>query len=1009
MATRGEPITTRFTADVTELKAGIQEANRQIKLANSAYKAASDGTKEWEKSTDGLQAKIEQLTSVQEAEQKKLELLKRQYAAVAEEQGENSAAAQNLLIRINNQQAAVNKTTANLRSYEQQLADATSASEDAGEATEDQKDAYEELQDVIEDQEKQLKDLKKQYANVALEQGDNSDAAKELSDQIEDLSSELADNKKKMKDAEDAADSFDETLDDLEESAEDTEGGFTVLKGAISTFAGNMMTAAAGAIKDLGSSILGLAEETREYRGEMNKLNSAAQDNGYSVDYAKQKYLDLYGILADETAANTTVSNFMAMGASTETLDSLLNSSMGIWAKYGDSIPLDGLAEAINETARVGTVTGGLADALNWAGISEDAFNEQLAACTTEQERQQLIASTLDETYGDLATSYQSNNASIIAANKANARYQDTLAKLGEKMEPVTTAITNGFATIMEKAVELADNIDMTAVADAIESGFSYFVDSVIPKIVEGFNWILDNKETIITAIQAVAAGFVAFKTVSAIGSVVSGFRSLFTVVKSGTGIMSALNAVMKANPIGLIATLIAGLVAAFVYLWNTSDEFREFWIGLWENIQSFCGTAIDAIVNFFTVTLPEAINSLISWFQQLPTKIGEFLTQAWTSVSTWASDMLSKATEVGTNFLNNVVTWFQQLPTKISEFVTSVITTVTTWATDMITKAQEVGSNFLSNIVDSISQLPGKISEFVSSVLTTVTTWVSDMIAKAKEAGSNFLTNVTDYISKLPGKLWTLFSQAVQKATQWGLSMVSTAKEKAASFVSSAVSAIQELPGKIWTHLSNTIDKVVSWGSSMVSKAKEAASNLVSGVIDTVSSLPSQMLEVGKNIVTGIWNGISDMGGWLWDQISGWAGGIVGNIKDFFGINSPSKLMADEVGSSLPEGVGLGIEQNEKSALVPVNSLAKKVRKQMQKVRSAMNLDEMKIPLLSDVSMLRSGTLGGIGNSTGATQQIKEITLNQYNTSPKALSRLDIYRQTKSLLFTAKRKVTYV
>lgn len=992
MAVKGEPITTKFSVDISELKAGIQEANRQIKLANSEFKAAASGMDDWGNSADGLSAKLKQLNTVHEAETKKLDLLKQQYAAVVEEQGETSAAAQNLLVRINNQQAAVNKTAAEMRKYQNQLDSLGDASEDVVDVVEDQRNAYEKLQDTVSEQESDLKKLKAAYSNVALEQGDSSDAAKELAGQISKLSSEITENKTKMKAAEDAADSFDSSLDDLEKSAEETGDGFTILKGTIATFAGNVLTSAAGKLREWGASLMGLSAETREYRAEMAKLNSAAKDNAYSVDYAKSRYMDLYGVLADETAANTTISNFMAMGASTETLDSLLNSSIGIWAKYGDSIPLDGLAESVNETAKVAQVTGNLADALNWGAAStetfgvklranteenkawneavtaatsaEDYFNLALQECSTEQERQQLIASTLNSIYGDLSQSYQENNESVMEANKAQAALADQMAIAGARIEPITTAITRGLSNIIRKALELTENMDLSAVNDALEAGFSGFINDIMPKIVDGFTWILNNKDSLIAGIKGIATAFIAFKAASAIASVVSAFQTLFTTVKAGTGVMAALNAVMKANPIILIVSLIAGLIMAFIHLWNTSEGFRNFWIGLWDAIVNVVTTVVNSIVNFFTVTLPGAIQSLIQWFAQLPTNISNFVNMVWTTVTTWVSNMVSKALELGQTFLTNVVNFFQQLPERIGYFIGFAL---------------------------------GKVVE-----------WVSNMISKAIEVGTNFISNVVNFFQELPTKIWNFLSQAIQKVIEWGKQTVSTGKQKASEFIESVISFIKELPTKIWTWLSDTVQKVIEWGSNMISQGKQAASDLVDGVVDTISSLPDKMLSIGSDIVHGIWNGISGAAGWLWDQVTGFANNIVSGFKDALGISSPSKVFEDE-SKWIPGGVGSGINKNTKLAINPLKNMAAKMKNEAKKLGETVIPVDAKASLSSSVRGLKRSVSGSIQHVGETAQTVKEIVFNQYNNSPKALSRLDVYRQTKSQLFAAKRRLGYV
>lgn len=993
MATKGEAITTKFSVDITELKAGIQEANRQIRIAQSEFKATSSAMDETALSADDLQSKIDKLTDVHDAQAKKLDLLKQEYKAVADEQGETSKAAQELLIKVNNQQTAVNKTAAEIGKYSKQLDTLQKESEEAANSVEEQKSSYEKLQDTISEQENTLGDLKKQYASVVLEQGKSSKEAKDLAKQIKSLSGDFNKSRTEMYNAETAADKFDKTIDDLGGSAEKASDGFTVFKGAISNFAGNLMSSAAGAIKDFAGNIIGLADSTREYRDEMAKLSTAAQDNGYDINYAKAAYMDLYGVLGDQTAANTTISNFLAMGASTETLDSLLNSSMGIWAKYGDSIPLDGLAESVNETARVAQVTGTLADAINWGvdsnerfGVSlranteenkawndavnsatsaEDFFNLALQECSTEQERQQLIADTLSATYGDLAESYLETNDSAISARQAQASLEDSLSKIGEAVEPVTTAFTRGIDNMLRKAMELTDGLDLTPVLTMLDDAFYSLNNEILPKVIEGFQWIIDHKDQIIAGIQGIAAGFVAFKALSFISTIVSTISGLVTVISSASGVMGVLGAAVAAlgGPVTIAIAAITALVGGFTYLWNTSESFRNFWIGLWDAITSFCSSAVDAIINFFTVTIPEGINAMITWFQQLPERISEFLSTAVSNVATWASDMAQKAVETGTNFLNNIVTFFQQLPERIGYFIGYALGSVVSWAGNMITQAIQTGSNFLSNVVNFFKQLPGNVQ--------------------------NFLTNTINNI------------------INWGERTVSTGKQKASEFLDSVVNFFSQLPSRVWQFLSNVISDLISWGSDLVSNGRRAAGDMADAIVNAVSSLPDQMLSIGSNIVHGIWDGISGAAGWLWDQVTSFASGIVDGFTSALDINSPSKVFADE-SEWIPAGVGVGIKDNEKAALKPVQALTAKMRKAASGLKSLIP-DDVQTTLSASVGNLRKGVAGTARAVAGTVENVKEIVFNQYNTSPKALSRLDIYRQTKNQLFAAKGRVQSV
>ena len=241
---RNEDITTRFTVDISDLKANIQEANRQIKLANSEFKAASAGMDDWSSSADGLSAKLKQLNTVHDAENKKLDSLKRQYNLVVEQQGENSKAAQDLMVKINNQQAAVSKTEKAINQYNARLDELTASSSQT--VTASQK-----LTNEINEQETELSQLKSKYKDVILSQGEASDEAKQLASEITGLSEKLQANKIKMADADDAADKLSRALDKTEKETKEASKGFTLMDGILSNVFANGISAATGKLTDL--------------------------------------------------------------------------------------------------------------------------------------------------------------------------------------------------------------------------------------------------------------------------------------------------------------------------------------------------------------------------------------------------------------------------------------------------------------------------------------------------------------------------------------------------------------------------------------------------------------------------------------------------------------------------------------------------------------------------------------------------------------------------------------
>lgn len=323
----------------------------------------------------------------------------------------------------------------------------------------------------------------------------------------------------------------------------------------------------AGAIVEGSKAIISgmkdIADESREYMKIMGSLEISSQAAGYTAEQTASSYKTLYGVLGDDQTAATTTANLQALGLSQSQLDQIINGTIGAWATYGDSIPIDSLSEAINETVKTGNVTGTFADVLNWAGTSEDEFNAKLQAANSESERANLVLQELaNQGLMTAGQAWQENNEALFENNQANADLQEQLSELGETVMPIITAVTQGIANIL-----------------------SWF-NNLSPEV-QNF-----------------------------IGIVLGLVAAISTVIGVIQGISGAL-ALLSANPISLIIMAIAALVAAFIYLWNNCEEFREFWINLGDTISSAFSTVRDAIVNFFTVTIPDAWNSVVDFFWQ--------------------------------------------------------------------------------------------------------------------------------------------------------------------------------------------------------------------------------------------------------------------------------------------------------------------------------------------------------------------------------------------------------
>lgn len=367
-----------------------------------------------------------------------------------------------------------------------------------------------------------------------------------------------------------------DTAKEAETGSKKTDSSFKKIGESALKIGKSVLTAGAA----MGGAWIAAIEGSREYRTEMGKLDTAFTTNGHSSEAAKKTYQDLQAVLGDTDVSVEAANHLAVMTDNEKDLQTWTDICTGVFATFGDSLPIEGLTEAANETAKTGQLTGGLVDALNWAGIGEEEFQAKLDACSTEQERQKLIMDTLNGTYKKASDQYKETNADVLAANRANEKLSSAFAELGRVGEPILTAIKNKTADMVAAAVPL--------------------LQSFITKIKDMIKWFKQNK----TTVQAWAAGILAatvtvsgFVLVLKWGSIMS---KATTALKLVTGGVKALNLAMRANIIGLIVSLIIGLVAAFVYLWKSNEGFRNFWLKMWEKIKSATSSAVKWIKSKF-------------------------------------------------------------------------------------------------------------------------------------------------------------------------------------------------------------------------------------------------------------------------------------------------------------------------------------------------------------------------------------------------------------------------
>ena len=214
---------------------------------------------------------------------------------------------------------------------------------------------------------------------------------------------------------------------------------------------------------------------------------------------------------------------------------------------------------------------------------------------------------------------------------------------------------------------------------------------------------------------------------------------------------------------------------------------------------------------------------------------------------------------------------------------------------------------NLITSIGEWFSELPTKIGEWLSQVWEDFKTWVTNLWTTASEGMSNLINGIGEWFAQLPTKISTWLLCTWDKFKSWCSDMWNTANEKINALVDGVGDWFSEMPGKVAKWLLDTWNKLVQWGSDMVTSAKESAKSVYHSIVDTIKEIPSQMLDIGKNIVKGIWDGITGMAGWLKEKIGGFASGVVKGFKGALGIHSPSRVMKKEVGQYTAQGFGIG------------------------------------------------------------------------------------------------------
>lgn len=989
-----EDVTTSLNIDITQFKKALTDANRYIRMANSEFENATAGTEKWANSADGLRAKIGQLEKTLDAQEAAAAALRLEYEKVAKEEGESSKGAQELAIKLNKQEAACKKTAAQIKKYQGDLDEMEAAANDAG------------------------------------------DEAKEMGNKVDNAASSTKKAAKNAGENEKATAGMSGAFGKAATAAGTLAKGLAKITGK-TIIAGIKGIAAASA--GLVTAFLASGEASKEYITSMGKLETAFTQSGHSAETAQEAYTELVGVLGDTDKSVEAASHLAKLTDSEEELAKWTGDILpGVFATFGDSLPVEGLAETANETAKTGKITGVLADAINWATTdsaawsaalsgnskalaafnkstaegesAEDAFNAALAVCSTEQERQALITETLTSLYGDAAAAYKETNAEIIRSNQANEAWTKSMAGVGQAALPITSTLKLMGAAILD---DLLPNVQTLGTA---------------------FNEALNGSETAATKMGDAVGSILqqlGGKIMAALPTIITVGTSIITSLIQGLvqavpqlaeGVTQIVQYFIQAAPellqagVAMVSSLVGAIKQSLPQLLAMGGEMLEQLLsGLVSNLPAMAQGAMNAIGGFVQ-GIQTYLPIILSKGAELLGKLGEGLRTALPDLISQGLDILMNLAtslydaapmiiDIGFDLISNLVSGLlSALPTLIEkgpEIISKFANIINDNVPKLLSRGAELIWQIIKGLVSAIPALVKNIPKIIQAIvdvwqafnwlnlgksaITALKNGITSMGAGLKTAGKKILDSISNSLQSLPGKLLNLGKSAISGMGNGISSMIRAVRAAGGNVLTAVVNAIRAMPSKLLAYGQQAMTSLGNALQNGISTLKSKATNIVTNVVNVIKTLPSKVVSIGSNMVKGIWEGMSKSLSWIKSKITGWVGDVMKFIKKLFGIESPSKVMRDQVGKWLPAGMAEGIEGNTKATTKAMANMAKDAL-------SAANTE------LSGGSLDVPGVNAG-GGQAGAGKAGATYNFYQYNTSPKALSRKDIYRQTKNAL----------
>lgn len=461
------------------------------------------------------------------------------------------------------------------------------------------------------------------------------------------------------------------------------------------------------------------------------------------------------------------------------------------------------------------------------------------------------------EEVANMNISYDVLAGALQKASSEGGKYYNSMNAQSKTLNGQLSNLEDGFNTLAGSA--------MKPINDFLKNTLLPNVNNLISKLQERFD--SGNWNDIINIIKIIGAIIVPL--ISGIG-IIWGYFKAVQIINNIKNAIIALNLAMSANPIVFIIGLIVALVAGFIYLWNNCEAFRNFWIGLWNGIKNVFQAIWNGIIGFYINTIPTAFRNLQNGISQIINSIKQFFINAWNSIVTFFTVGIP-------TFIGNVLAWIAKLPYNIGYLLGTIIG-------DII----KLGQNIWNWITTDLPQI---------------------------------ITGIVNWFAQLPGRIWDWLVNAYNNILNWEINTYKSVTTWIGNTINAVIDWFSKLPGRIWDWLVSAYSKTIDWINNMRSGMSNGIHDIISNVIQWFEELPGRMLDIGKNIVTGIWNGIINAKDWLIGKVKEFAKGILDGIKNGLGIHSPS-TKARDLAKFVPQGIAIGIEADTDKALDAVDKM---------------------------------------------------------------------------------------